>query len=58
MVGAYAVFHFGDAEREEIGFDGGGAVELPGGVEEGLDELGFDGAFGLAFIEEGLGRRW
>jgi len=27
---------------------------LPGGVEERLDELGFDGAFRLALIEEGL----
>jgi hypothetical protein len=32
MVGADAVFHFGDAEREEVGLDSGGAVESPGGV--------------------------
>src|ERR1700730_8825140 len=55
MVGADAVFHFGDAEREEVGLDSSGAVELPGCVGERLGELSFDGAFGLAFIEEGLG---
>ncbi len=55
MVGADAVFHFSDAKREEVGLDGGGAVDLPSSVKEGLDELGFDGAFGLAFIQEGLG---
>ena len=53
MVGADVVFHFGDPEREEVGLDRG-AVELPGSVDERLDELGFDGAFRLAFIEEGL----
>jgi hypothetical protein len=47
-----AVFHFGDAEREEVGFDGGGAVHPPRGVDERLDELGFGGAVGLVFIEE------
>ena len=36
MVGAKAVFHFRDAEREEIGFEGGGAVEPPGSIDEGL----------------------
>jgi hypothetical protein len=30
-------------------------VDTPGGVGEGLDELGFDGAFGPAFVEESLG---
>src|SRR2546430_4976314 len=55
MVGADAVFHFGDAEREEVGLDGGGAVELPGGIEERLDELSFGGALGPIFVEEGLG---
>ena len=54
MVGADAVFHFGDAEREEVGLDSSGAVELPGCVGERLGELGFDGAFGLALIQEGL----
>ena len=42
----------GDAERKEIGLERRDAVELPGGVGEGLDELGFGGAFGLVFVEE------
>ena len=55
MVGADTVFHFGDAERVEIGLDGGGTVELPGGVEKRLDELRFGCAFGLIFVEECMG---
>jgi hypothetical protein len=55
MIRADAVFHLGDAEREEIGLDGGGAVELPRGIDEGLDELRFGSALGPIFIEEGLG---
>ncbi|HEV3312244.1 MAG TPA: hypothetical protein VG815_17165, partial [Chloroflexota bacterium] len=55
MAGVDAVFHFGDAEREEVGLDGGGAVHAPGGIDERLDELGLDSAFRLAFIEQGLG---
>jgi hypothetical protein len=55
MVGADAVLHFSDAERIEVGFDGGRAVELPGRVEKRLDELRFGCAFRLVFIEEGLG---
>jgi len=55
MVGVKTVFHFNDAEREEIGFDSGGAVHPPGGVDEGLDELGFSGVFGVVFIQERLG---
>src|SRR5580704_12410300 len=43
MVDADAIFHFGDAEREEIGLDGGGTVHAPGSVDERLDELGFGG---------------
>ena len=50
-----AVFHFGDAEREEVGLDCGGAVELPGGVDQGLNELGFGSLFGPIFVEEGMG---
>ena len=34
---------------------GPGPVEAPEGIDERLDELGFDGAFGLALIEEALG---
>ncbi len=55
MAGTDAVLHFSDTEREEVGLDGRGAVDLPGGVEEGLDERGFGGAFGLVFSEERLG---
>jgi hypothetical protein len=55
MVDVDVVFHFGDAERIEVGLDGGGAVELPGGVDERLDELGFGSASGPVFSEEGLG---
>ena len=43
-----AAFHLSDAEREEVGLDGGGAVHTPGGIDERLDDLGFDGAFGPA----------
>jgi len=50
MVDADVVFHFGDAEREEIGLDGGGTVESPGGIDEGLDELRFGGVFGVIFV--------
>ncbi len=49
MVDADTVLHFGDAEREEIGLDGGGAVDSPGGVDERLDELGFGGILGVIF---------
>jgi hypothetical protein len=55
MVGAEAVFHFNDAEREEVGLDSGGAVHAPGGIDEGLDKLGFGGVFGAVFSQEGLG---
>ena len=55
MVSADAILHFGDAEREEVGLNGGGAIEAPGGIDEGLDELGFGGAAGLVFVQKGLG---
>jgi len=42
-----------DADGEQIGFDRGDAVESPGGVGEGLDEVSFGGAFGLVFGREG-----
>jgi len=54
MAGAEAVFALSDAKREEVGLDGGGTVELPGDVGDGLDELGFSGAFGGVFVEEGM----
>ena len=49
-----AVCHFGDAEREEIGFDSGGAVHAPRSVNRRLEETRFGGAFGLVFVEESL----
>jgi hypothetical protein len=55
MAGADLVLALGDAEREEVGLDGGGAFELPAGVGERLDKLGFGGLFGPIFVEEGLG---
>jgi len=55
VVGADAIFHFGDAEREEIGLDGGGTVETPGSIDEALGELSFGGALGLIFVQEALG---
>lgn len=58
MVGMDATLHLSDAEREEIGLDGGGALHTPGGIDERLDDLGFDGAFGLAIMEQRLEWRW
>jgi hypothetical protein len=55
VAGADAVFALGNSEREEVRLDRGGAVELPGGIGERLDELGFGCAFGLIFIEKRLG---
>jgi len=55
MVGADLIFHFGDAEREEISLDSGGTVHAPGGVDERLDELRFGGVFRVVLIQEGLG---
>src|SRR5579871_2210076 len=39
MVGQGPVFPFSDAEREEVGLDGGGAVHPPGRIDQQLDEL-------------------
>ena len=39
-------------ELEDIGFDGGDAVLAPGGVGQGLDEMGFGGALGIVFVGE------
>src|SRR5579864_9735913 len=55
MVGVDVVFHFGDTEREEVRLDCGGAAHPPRGIDERLDEMGFGGAFGLVFIEKGMG---
>jgi hypothetical protein len=43
-----------DAQGEEIVFECGDAVDAPGGVGEGLDEMGFDGAAGVVFVAEGV----
>ena len=40
---------------EQVGFEGGDAVEPPRGVGEFLDELLFGGALRLVFVEEFLG---
>jgi hypothetical protein len=37
---------------EESGFEGGDAVDAPGGVGDLLDELGFGGGSRLVFVEE------
>ena len=52
-VGAFGVLL--EAEGEEVGFHGAEAVEAPGGVGEGLGEVGFGGALGQVFGVEGLG---
>ena len=41
-------------EVEEIGFYRDDAVEAPGGVGQGLDEIGFGGALGMVFVCEGF----
>ncbi len=35
---------------EELGFEGGGAAEVPGGEDELIEEHGFEGAFGTDVI--------
>jgi len=44
----------GHAEGEEVGFQGHDAVQTPGCVGDGLDQLFFGGEFGLVFGEEFL----
>ncbi len=44
-----------DAEREQVGFEGGDAIEAPGSVGERLHELIFEGALGLEVVEEAAG---
>jgi len=55
VTGGDAGFVFGDAEREEVGLEGGDAIEAPGGVGERLNQLLFEGAGGLEVIEEAVG---
>ena len=43
---------FGESGCEELGLERGDAVEAPGGVGEGLDEVFFEGADGQEFIDE------
>ena len=45
-------FHGSDSAVEQVGFQGGDAVEAPGGVGEFLGELGFGRGGGLVFVEE------
>ncbi len=35
-----------EAKRKDVGFDGGGALETPAVVDDGLGEVGFEGALG------------
>jgi hypothetical protein len=41
-------------EGEEVGFERDDAVEAPGDVGQGLDQVFFGGALGLVFVAEGL----
>ena len=52
--GVDGVLVFGESEGKEVGFEGGDAVESPGGVGDFMDELFFEGAFGLEVVEEFL----
>ena len=42
----------GGGQGEEIGLERRDAVEAPGGVGQGLDEVGLDGAFGAQVVGE------
>ena len=42
------------AVREEDGLEGRDAIEAPGDVGQGLDEIFFGGALGMVFVVEGL----
>jgi hypothetical protein len=46
---------FVDAERKEVSFESGDAIDTPGCVGEGLHELLFERALGLEIVEEALG---
>jgi hypothetical protein len=46
---------FVDAEGKKISFEGGNTVDTPRCIGEGLDQLLFEGAFGLEIVKEALG---
>jgi len=55
-VGGVDVFGlFVDAESEKIGFESGDAVDAPGCIGEGLDELLFERTFRLKVVKEAAG---
>ena len=43
-----------DVVGEQVGFERGDTVDAPGGVGQGLDQLGFGGALGLVLGDETL----
>jgi hypothetical protein len=43
-----------DAQSKEIVFERRDAVDAPGGVGEGLHQVGFAGAAGVVFVAEGV----
>ena len=43
-----------DSEGKKVGFERGDAVQAPGSVGEGLDQVGFGGALRMVFIGEGF----
>ena len=45
--GGFGVVHLFEDGGIELGFDAGVAVLEPGGADDGLDQLGFDGSLGL-----------
>ena len=49
---------FVDAESKKISFKSGDAIDAPGSIGEGLNELLLEGAFGLEVGEEALGVRF
>ncbi len=44
-----------DAERQKVGFESGDAIDAPGCVGEGLDDLCFERAFGPEIVKEAAG---
>jgi hypothetical protein len=48
----------GDAEAQEIRFESGHAIQAPGSVGQGLDEMGFGRALGTIFFGERFRCRW
>ena len=44
----------GVRDAEEVAFEAGHAVEAPGDVGQGLDEIFFGGALGMVFVVEGF----